>query len=86
MTPIKEIIDNLEIYGKPFLLEAIRAQYTHVSHTQTGRAMPTAESPCNSLKNVIGLPDIKQAIFHNDGRLTLITKQNHYFTFLNILT
>jgi hypothetical protein len=83
---LKDIVQNLDLYGEPVLIEALKKQFSHVSYTLKAKKIPTCGSICRQSKDITPSNDLKieRVIFHKDGKVSILTDKKQYFQFLNI--
>ena len=86
MSAIKDIYEHLDLYGSDVLLTALKAQFSHVSMTKNAKTLAKQGSAAYSTSKIKTNQNfvIDKAIFHKSGAVTVKTKYNHFFTFINL--
>ena len=91
MKTIKDIFENIDLYGTDVLIAALQKHYSHVSFTASGYSQPTKGSPTRNVNKINPAPHIKatKLITHMDGSVTVAflspnANKPQFYKFINI--
>jgi len=75
LLPIKDIYNNLDLYGSTVLIMALKNKFKGVAMCL--KSIPSAGSMCGKSTNVKDNLTVNKAIFHRNNEVTILTDKGN---------
>lgn len=69
MNTLKDIYKNIDLYGSPVFIKALKSEYKTVCTTE--KSIPSPGSPCSPASSIREDLIVRRAIFHRGNEVTV---------------